>query len=96
MTIYSRDRNSGEELSFELLKSMPENFPLLQQIGEDFLRRVVKRQPYATLHEYCQTIQRERSITLSPQTMCKLLVRIGVPARVRRQLATAPSKALAA
>lgn len=93
---YSRDRNPVEEVNFELLKSMPESFPLLQQLGEAFLRQLVERQPNAALQQYCQIIQRERRITLSPQTMCKLLARIGVPRHVRRQLASANSKALAA
>ena len=96
MTSYSHDRNSVEEVFFELLKSTPENLPLLQQIGEDFLRRLVERQPNATLHEYCHVIKRERGITLSPQTMCKLLARIGMSGWARHQLATAPLKALAA
>jgi transposase len=96
VTSYSHDPNSVEEINFELLKSMPENLPLLQQIGEDFLRQLIGRQPDATLQKYCQITQRERGIHLSPQTMCKLLVRIGMSGRVRHQLVTAPSKALAA
>lgn len=96
MTGYSHDRNSVEKVNFELLKSIPENSPLLQQIGEDFLRRLVEQKPNATLHEYCHVIKRERGITLSLQTMCKLLARVGMSGRVRSQLATAPSTTLAA
>jgi transposase len=96
MTSYSRDPNSVEEVSFELLKPMAETFPLLQQLGEDFLRRLVEGQPDATLHQYCQIIRRERGLSLSQQTMCKLLARIGMTGRVRRQLVTTPSEALAA
>lgn len=68
---------------------------MLQQIGEDFLRQMVKQQPNATLQQYSQIIQRKRSIHLSSQTMCKLLTRIGMPSRVRK-LATPPPEALAA
>jgi len=92
---YSHDRNSVGEINFELLKSMPENLPLLQQIGEDFLRQLVERQPNATLHQYSQIIQREHSISLSPQTMCKLLARIGMLGRMRKS-ATVQANALAA
>ena len=95
MTGYRHGHNSVKEINFELLKSMPENYPLLQQIGEGFLRQLVERQPNATLQQYSQIIQRGRGITLSPQTLCKILARIGMPGRVRK-LATAPSKALAA
>ena len=94
--IYRSDRNSVDELTFELLKAMPENLPLFQQLGEDFLRLLVEQQPNATLQQYCQTIQQQRGISISPQTVCKLLARIGMPGRVRHQLATALSKALAA
>jgi hypothetical protein len=85
VTSYSEDRNSVDDILFELLKSMPENLPLLQQIGEDFLRQMVERQPNATLQQYCQMIQQQRGISVSPQTMYKLLVRIGVHGQVRRQ-----------
>jgi len=84
--LYSHGRNSVEEINFKLLKSMSENFPLLQQIGEDFLRQLVERYPNATLQQYCHIIQRERSISISPQTMCKLLTRMGFAGTVRRQL----------
>ena len=94
--IYSRDRNSVEEVNFELLKSMPESFPLVQQPGEAVSRRLVERQPNVTLQQYCQIIQRERGINLSPQTMCKLLARIGLSNHERRRVATASAKALAA
>lgn len=94
MTSYSSGRNSVEEINFELLKYMPENLPLLQHIGEDFLRQLVERQPNATLHQYSQIIQREHSISLSLQTMCKLLARIGMPSRMRKS-ATAQANALA-
>jgi transposase len=75
---------------------MPESFPLLQQLGKGFLRRLVERQPDATLQQYCQIIQKQRGILISPQTMCKLLARIGLPRSVRRQLAIVPEKALVA
>jgi transposase len=93
---YSHNRNSVDELTFELLKSVPENLPLHQQLDENFLRGLVEQHPRATLQQYCQMIQQRHGITLSPQTMCKLLARIGMNTRMRFQLATAPSKALAA
>ena len=93
---YSHDRNPVDKINFELLKSMPENLSLHQQLGEDFLRQLVERQPNATLQQYCQIIQRECGIPLSPQTMCKLLARIDMPSCVRRQLVTTPTNALAA
>ena len=96
MTSYSHDRSSVDELTFELLKVMPENLPLHQQLGEGFLRLLVERQPNATLQQYCQTIQQQRGICLSQQTMCKLLARIGLSGHERRRVATASAKALAA
>jgi transposase len=96
MASYSHDRNSVDDLTFELLKAMPKNLPLHQQLGEDFLRLLVEQQPNATLQQYCQTVQQQRGICLSQQTMCKLLARIGLSGHERRQVATAPAKALAA
>ena len=75
---------------------MPKKLPLLQQLGEDFLRQMVEQQPNATLQQYCQMMQQQRGILISPQTMCKLLVRVGAPSSVRRPLAAPPVQSLAA
>jgi hypothetical protein len=41
-----------EEVPLELLKSMPENpLPLHLQLGSDYLRRLIQRQPTATLKD---------------------------------------------
>ena len=96
MTGYSHARNSVDDLFFELLKDMPENLPLHLRLGEGFLRQMVRQHPTVTLQQYCQMIEQQRGITISLQTMCKLLVRIGMPGHIRRQVATAPSETLAA
>lgn len=96
MTGYSKSRNSVDDILFELLKDMPENLSLHQQLGEDFLHRLVRQQPNATLHRYSQLIQQRRGISISPQAIGKLLTRIGLSGHVRRQFAAATAKPLAA
>ena len=86
-TCYSNDRNSVGDVFFELLKDMPESpLPLHLQLDSDFLTRLVKEQPTVTLRELCDVVLRERGITISPQTLCKLLLRAGLSREVRRRL----------
>jgi hypothetical protein len=75
---------------------MPENLPLLQQIGEDFLSQLVERQPNAILQQHCQAVQRQRGITINLQILCNPLLRIGMPSPVCHQLPTAISDTPAA
>ena len=87
MTVYSNDRNSVEEVNFELLKPMPKSpVPLCLQLDSDFLHHVVHQQPVATLKELCELVLTERGIIISPQTLCKLLLRVGLTRTVRHDL----------
>lgn len=85
MQRYCRGHNSVEEVSFQVSQVLPQNLSL-QQLCEDFLRRLVQQQPSATLQGICEIIQQQRGLSLSPQTMCKLLLRIGLTRKARRQL----------
>ena len=74
------------EFPFELRRAMPEPpKPLLEQIGELYLRSLVVREPNATLSKYVRIIQRERGVgRISDQTMCKLFKKIDVMSKRRR------------
>jgi len=66
--------------------SSPHHFLNWFKIREE--RRLIQRQPTATLKELCQVIQTGLGIILSPQTFCKLLLRIGLTRMVRHQFRT--------
>ena len=89
MTSYHNGRNSVDDIFFELLKVMPENsIPLYLQLDSDFLSRLVQQHPTATLKELCEAVLTKRGVHISPQTMCKMLMRIGLTRIVRCQLQT--------
>jgi transposase len=97
MTLYRHGHNSVAEVPFQISQNLPASpQPLMQKLGADNLRSLVVQHPAATLQDYCELVQRERGIQVRPQTMCKLLARIGMPRRVRCQLATTSAQALAA
>jgi hypothetical protein len=89
MKVYRSERSSVTDCSFGILKLLPENpLTLYEQFDSITLRRLIKQHPLATLEQLCNHMQQERGIVLSPQTMCKLLLRVGLTRKVRRQLQT--------
>jgi site-specific DNA recombinase len=75
---------------FELKASLPvKPLSIVDRVGADYLRTLVAKYPAATLLNYCRLVQKERLVAISEPTMCKLLLRVGLPLRVRRQLADA-------
>lgn len=92
---YGHDRNSVNDIFFELLKSMPESHPpLRQQLRPEFLQHIVEQYPKATLTELCRLIQHEHGIVLSITSMSQLLRQQGLTCKVRRHLAVNPALSL--
>jgi hypothetical protein len=86
---YSCDRNSVDDIFFELLKSMPETTPLSQRLTPMTLHRLVNQYPRATLKDLAYLVQDECGITPSITSMSRLLRRVGLTALARRKLAYA-------
>lgn len=86
MTSYSHDRNSVEEIPFELAKSLPPVPIPLHEILTPDLQRVVSRQPNATLEQLCHMVQVEQGVMLSSTSMCRVLKRVGLTSKERHQL----------
>lgn len=84
---YTPVRNPSLEPTFEILKLLPEVPPTLyEQFDSNTLHRLVERHPNATLQQLCEVVKKERRIVLTPQSMCKVLLRVGLSRKVRRQL----------
>ena len=97
MESYRSERSSVKDCSFEILKLLPESpLTLYEQFDSITLGRLIKQHPLATLQQLCDHAKLERGIVLSPQTMCKLLLRVGLSRKVRRQLQTFDHKRLLA
>jgi transposase len=52
--------------------------PRISQADEPALRALVKREPQAKLERYCAVWQAETGIVVSPKTMSRMLVRLGL------------------
>lgn len=86
MEFYTYVRNPASDSTFEILKLLPDVPPTLyQQFDSISLQRLVERHPNATLQELCEVVKKERGMVLSPQSMCKALLRVGLSRTVRRQ-----------
>jgi hypothetical protein len=89
---YPNAHNSVSNVSFQFLKAMPETPPPLHlQLDSEYLAHLVQQHPTATLRELCDIVLRERGLTISPQTLCKLLIRAGLSRQARRQLSANPN-----
>jgi site-specific DNA recombinase len=74
--LYPRGCNSVEGIPFQLSQLLPQRIlPLHRQITSADLRRLIKEYPRATLHDLCDLLQKERSITMSTTAMCRLVKR---------------------
>lgn len=86
MTSYSHDRNSVDEILFELLKAMPETSPLSQKLTPMTLYRLVNQHPRATLKDLAYLVQDECGVLPSITSMSRLLRHVGLTATARRKL----------
>lgn len=79
MRSYRRGHNSVEEVTFLLSQELPQPpLPLHQQITPDDLRKLVEKNPTATLHELCELVQKQRRIEMSTTAMCRLVKRYSI------------------
>jgi|GEM_PF-4739595 len=84
---YRRAPNSVHEVTFELIRSLPQKPPTLrEQLDDFFIRSLVKRYPGRTLQELCQLVKQEKGVTLAKTSMDKILLRLGLPYRTRQRL----------
>jgi site-specific DNA recombinase len=86
MTVCHGDPNAVEHVPFELLKAMPDTALISKNLTPDLLRQFVERNPHATLRQLCHIIKREHNLALSITHMSRLLTRIGLAVKSRRQL----------
>src|SRR5205085_10839683 len=87
MTGYRRGHNSVAEVPFQLSQNLPASPPpLMQRLSNVYLRGLVMQQPAASLQDYCERVQQECENQITPQTMCKLLLRLGLSRAGRHQL----------
>jgi site-specific DNA recombinase len=90
MTLYRRDPNSVE-FPFEISRSFPDKtLALYEQFDSAFLYRLVQQKPSATLKELCDLVLKDRGVIISEQSMCKLLLRVGLSRAARRRLQARP------
>jgi len=85
---YSEDRNSVDDVSFELLKGMPENqIPLRQWLKPEQLHRLIEQYPRASLKQLCEQVRLELGVSLSITSMSRLLREQDLSYEARQQLA---------
>jgi len=86
-SIYGRAPNAVHEVTFELIRSVPQRPPTLRdQLDDFFVRSLVKRHPGLTLQELCEQVRQEKGVTLAKTSMDKILLRLGLTHKARRQL----------
>lgn len=72
--VYHRGHNSVSKVSFQISQDLPQpSLPLYQQITPDLLRKLIEKNPTATLRELCELVEEERSVMISPTAMCRLV-----------------------
>ena len=82
--------NTVNGLTFELIRSVPQWLPTLrEQLDDFFIRSLIQRYPGLTLQELCEQVKDERGVTLHKTSMDRLLLRLGLTYKVRKQLRTA-------
>ena len=73
-TAYRRAHNSVAEVPFEVSQNLPEQpLPLRQQIRDDYLRKLIERDPRCTLKQLCDWVREERGVAMSKTAMCRLV-----------------------
>jgi hypothetical protein len=65
---------SVEGLPFQINQNLPHQpVPLHQLISPEDLRKLIKANPSATLHQLCEMVQKHRGIMMSTTAMCRLM-----------------------
>ena len=90
---YRRGHSSVDEVSFELLKLLPQRpSSLHQQLTAELLRSLVEQRPSATLKQLCEQVKSEYGVVLSVTSMSRLLIRQGFTKRSRQSLKISKSR----
>jgi site-specific DNA recombinase len=92
---YSHAPNTVGDVTFELIRSVPQKpLTLRQQLDDFFIRSLVQRYPGFTLQELCERVKEERGVTLRRASMDKLMLRLGLTHKVRQQLCAGRDRTL--
>ena len=95
--VYPYARNTVLEIPFNFTRSLPQKpLPLREQIGPSFIRQLVRQDPMASLQQMREHIRCETGITISTQTLFKILLRMGLPSKERQRMNKRGSSQLAA
>jgi transposase len=86
MMIYHGDPNTVEPVPFELLKAMPDTTPASERLTPEMLRRLAQANQRATLNDLAYAVQDELGVRPSITHMSRLLSRVGLNSKARRQL----------
>jgi hypothetical protein len=89
MTSYYGDPNAVGHVPFELLKPMPDTTPVCEILRPEMLRRLAKANPRASLNELAYAVQDELGVKPSITHMSRLLRRVGLNSKARRQFTDA-------
>jgi hypothetical protein len=89
MTCYHNDPNAVEQIPFELLKDMPDTTPVSERLTPELLHRLAGHNPRASLNELAYAVQDELGVKPSITHMSRLLRRVGLTTRARRQVTKA-------
>ena len=93
MTAYRRDRSSIIMNRFELAKFLPEEVPLKDKLTPEFLRRLLRHVPRATLAQYSDELRAEYSIVASTTALCRAFKRAGIDRHTRSRIVSFSRKA---
>lgn len=75
--VYSRSRNSVNQITFEIAKPVLLKKPFLSDERLHLLSRFIKRKPKATLQELCGWMQRDYGLNVSKTEMSRARIRLG-------------------
>lgn len=73
---YSRSRNSANQITFELARSLPKLRLLWNAERLQFVRRLIKRNPNATLRELCEELRLQQGLSVSISSMSRAIRKI--------------------
>ena len=93
MTSYTQVRNPASEVGFELAKFLPAAVSLKDKLTPEFLRRLLRHHPQATLAVLREELKIEFSIEASTTALCRAFKRIGLNQHARSQLTRTSRKA---
>lgn len=86
-TGYPYGHSPVTEITFELIKPLPTvTIPLRERLDLFFIRNLVQQNPQASLRELCGQIEQATKISVSIQSMSRILTRMGLSHKARRHL----------